>query len=186
MLQPSQHASGPSKLCDVFGGDSNLSLTSDLEADHEELLVPRLQNGDREMDNDKLLVLRLQNRDHEMDDNELFVLKLQNRDHKMDDKESHARESLYKTDNKGLYANDPANSHFQGANLYYDDDQDTRMDVDHDAWGDDQEFPSNLDDSMFNFRFYLLFTDYLSAIEDSSENSEEGSQDRDKDGLIFP
>jgi hypothetical protein len=68
---------------------------------------------------------------------------------------NHGPGSLYETDNEGLYTNDPTNMDGQGDDLYFDNDWDVRMSVD--PWGDDQEFPSNLDDGMFNFLFYFIF-----------------------------
>ncbi|KAF8449428.1 hypothetical protein L210DRAFT_3641009 [Boletus edulis BED1] len=132
-----QCAPGPSRSGDVFGGDSDLSLTSGSETNGELPLVPKPRNVDHKMDDD-------------------------------DDDEPQARESLYETDNEGLYTDDPTNMDGQGDDLYFDNDQDVRMNVD--PWGDDQEFPSNLDD----------------AIEDSSEDNKERSQDHDKNGQILP
>ncbi|KAF8137693.1 hypothetical protein EV363DRAFT_1155703 [Boletus edulis] len=151
--QSSQCAPGPSRSGDVFGGDSDLSLTSGSETDGELPLVPKPRNVDHEMDDDG---------------ERLLVPKPRNVDHEIDDDEPRARESLYETDNEGLYTDDPANMDGQGDDLYFDNDRDVRMNVD--PWGDDQEFPSNLDD----------------AIEDSSEDNEERSQDHDKNGQILP
>ncbi|KAF8547937.1 hypothetical protein OG21DRAFT_1489797 [Imleria badia] len=152
-IASSQCAPGPSRSGDVFGGDSDLSLTSGSETDGELPLVPKPRKVDHEMDDDgeRPLVPKPRNVDHEMDDNE-----------------PRARESLYETDNEGLYTDDPANMDGQGDDLYFDNDRDVRMNVD--PWGDDQEFPSNLDDT----------------IEDSSEDNKERSQDHDKNGQILP
>ncbi|KAG6374248.1 hypothetical protein JVT61DRAFT_4262 [Boletus reticuloceps] len=113
-----------SKSRDVFGGDSDLSLASGSEADHDASLVPKLWSEHRGVD-----------------DNEPRARGSSPVD----------KGGLYGADDEDFYAYDPADVglgvDFQGDDLYVDNDRDTGKDIDPQ---DDQEFPDNLDDAIDN------------------------------------
>lgn len=130
-----QRTSRRSKLRDVFGGASDSSLTSgsDIEFE-EESLAPKPRNKHPEVDGDEP-----QAKERPSADND----------------------AAYRSDNDGLYLDDPADVNmvdgFQRNDPHVNDDQDVRMDDD--VQGDDgPEFPNNLDECTFGFwlSFYML------------------------------
>ena len=144
----------PSKERDVFGGDSNSSLTSDSEREE----IPAQNTWTRCDGAEEIDPLARES-------------------------PAAGRYPFY-DDNNDLYddeANANMVDHPAGEDdLYADDERDARMDIDWQGFTSDQEFPTNLDDGMFK-EILFCFTDYIAALDPKSDESDE-QQDQNKDG----